>query len=251
MTGAELSLLGAFVGGLLSFLSPCVLPVVPAYVSVVTGLSVTSVQEGGRSHLGQVLKTSLGFVIGFSTVFVLLGLSVTAVGQVLYVNRVLLTRISGLVVLAMALFLLGSLFLKAPWLYQEKRWHPQLDRFGPFAAPVAGVAFGFGWTPCIGPVLTSVLAVAASSGDVGRGTAMLIAYSAGLAVPFLAAALALDRVAGAFDFVKRHFFAITVTSGVILAVFGALLAFNRMSLVTTLTQSVLESIGLGGLLGLG
>ena len=248
---SDLTLLGAFLGGLVSFLSPCVLPVIPAYVSVVTGLGAASVQAGGRAHLAQVLKTSLGFIIGFSTVFVLLGLSVTAIGQVLYVNRVLLTRISGLVVLAMALFLLGSLFLKAPWLYQEARWHPQLDRFGPFAAPVAGVAFGFGWTPCIGPVLTSVLAVAASSGDVGRGTAMLVAYSAGLAVPFLAAALALDRVAGAFQLVKRHFFAITLASGVILAVSGALLALNRMSLVTTFTQSLLESIGLGGLLGLG
>ncbi len=224
---------------------------IPAYVSVVTGLGAASVQAGGRAHLAQVLKTSLGFIIGFSTVFVLLGLSVTAVGQVLYVNRVLLTRISGLVVLAMALFLLGSLFLKAPWLYQEARWHPQLDRFGPFAAPVAGVAFGFGWTPCIGPVLTSVLAVAASSGDIGQGTLMLIAYSAGLAVPFLAAALALDRVAGAFGWVKKHFFALTLTSGIILAIFGALLAFNRMSLVTSLTQSFLQSIGLGGLLGLG
>ena len=251
MTTADLSLLGAFVGGLVSFLSPCVLPVVPAYVSVVTGLSVTSVQEGGRSHLGQVLKTSLGFVLGFSAVFVVLGLSVTAVGQALLGRRELLTRISGLVVLAMALFLLASLILKAPWLYQEKRWHPSLDRFGPFAAPVAGIAFGFGWTPCIGPVLTSVLAFAAGSGEVGRGAAMLIAYSAGLAVPFLAAALALDRFAGAFDIVKRHFFGITVTSAVVLAAFGVLLAFNRMSLVTTATQSLLSSIGLGGLLGLG
>ena len=134
---------------------------------------------------------------------------------------------------------------------QEKRWHPSLDRFGPFAAPVAGIAFGFGWTPCIGPVLTSVLAFAAGSGEVGRGAAMLIAYSAGLAVPFLAAALALDRFAGAFDIVKRHFFGITVTSAVVLAAFGVLLAFNRMSLVTTATQSLLSSIGLGGLLGLG
>ncbi len=251
MTTADLSLLGAFVGGLVSFLSPCVLPVVPAYVSVVTGLSVTSVQEGGRSHLGQVLKTSLGFVLGFSAVFVVLGLSVTAVGQTLLGRRELLTRISGLVVLAMALFLLASLILKAPWLYQERRWHPSLDRFGPFAAPVAGIAFGFGWTPCIGPVLTSVLAFAAGSGEVGRGAAMLIAYSAGLAVPFLAAALALDRFAGAFDIVKRHFFGITVTSAVVLAAFGVLLAFNRMSLVTTATQSFLSSIGLGGLLGLG
>jgi cytochrome c-type biogenesis protein len=251
MTAVDLTLLGAFVGGLVSFLSPCVLPVVPAYVSVVTGLSVTSVQKGGRSHLGQVLKTSLGFVLGFSAVFVVLGLSVTAVGQTLLGHRELLTRISGLVVLAMALFLLASLILKAPWLYQEKRWHPSLDRFGPFAAPVAGVAFGFGWTPCIGPVLTSVLAFAAGSGEVGRGAAMLVAYSAGLAVPFLAAALALDRFAGAFDIVKKHFFGITVTSAVVLAAFGVLLAFNRMSLVTTATQSFLSSIGLGGLLGLG
>lgn len=247
----DLTLIGAFLGGLVSFLSPCVLPVIPAYVSVVTGLGATSIQQGGRHHLWQVLKTSGGFILGFSTVFVLLGLSVTAVGRALFVNRALLTQVSGMVVLAMSLFLLGSLFLKAPWLYQEARWHPQLDRFGPLAAPIAGIAFGFGWTPCIGPILTSILAVASSSGDLLLGASMLIAYSTGLAVPFLAAALALDRVAGAFGFVKKHFFAITVTSAVVLALFGVLLAFNSMSLVTTYTQAFLESIGLGGLLGLG
>lgn len=251
MTAADVGLLGAFLGGLVSFLSPCVLPVIPAYVSVVTGLSVTSVQEGGRSHLRRVLGTAGGFVLGFSVVFVAMGLSLSAVGQALLGHRVLLTQISGLVVLAMALFLLASMFLKAPWLYQEMRWHPSLDRFGPFAAPVAGVAFGFGWTPCIGPVLTSVLAVAAGSGSAGQGTAMLVAYSAGLAVPFLGAALALDRLAGAFGFVKRHFAFLTVASALVLAAFGVLLAFNRMSLVTTLTQSLLSSVGLGGLLGLG
>jgi cytochrome c-type biogenesis protein len=251
MTPADLTLLGAFAGGLVSFLSPCVLPVIPAYVSVVTGLSVTSVQAGGRAHMAQALRTSLGFVLGFSAVFVMLGLSVTAVGQTLLGHREALTRVSGLVVLAMALFLIASLVLKAPWLYQEKRWHPQLDRFGPFAAPIAGVAFGFGWTPCIGPVLTSVLALAASSGELGRGSAMLIAYSAGLAIPFLAAALALDRFAGAFGLVKRHFYGITVASAVVLALFGTLLALNRMSLVTTFTQSLLSGVGLGGLLGLG
>lgn len=246
-----LTLLGAFLGGLVSFLSPCVLPVIPAYVSVVTGLNATSVLQGGRAHLRQVLVTSLGFVLGFSSVFVLLGLSVTVVGRSLLGHRELLTRLSGLVVLAMALFILALLVLKAPWVYREQRWHPSLERFGPFAAPVAGIAFGFGWTPCIGPVLTSVLAVAAGSGDVGRGAVMLVAYSAGLAVPFLAAALALDRVAGAFSLVKRHFLALTVTSALVLAAFGILLALNRMSLVTTLTQSFLSSVGLGGLLGLG
>ncbi len=247
----ELTLFGAFLGGLVSFLSPCVLPVIPAYVSVVTGLGATSVQAGGRAHLWQVLRTSGGFILGFSAVFVLLGLSFTAVGQALFVHRTLLTQISGLVVLTMALFLIGSLFLKAPWLYQEARWHPQLNKFGPFAAPIAGIAFGFGWTPCIGPVLTSVLAVAASSGDLMHSTVMLVAYSAGLAVPFLAAALALDRVNGAFNFVNRHFFGITLTSAIVLAVFGVLLTFNAMPLVTSATQSLLQAIGLGSLLGLG
>ncbi|MBU4214210.1 MAG: cytochrome c biogenesis protein CcdA, partial [Actinobacteria bacterium] len=108
MTSVDLTFLGAFLGGLVSFLSPCVLPVIPAYVSVVTGLSATSVMQGGRSHLIQVLRTSLGFVLGFSSVFVLLGLSVTVVGSTLLGHRELLTRISGLIVLAMALFILAS-----------------------------------------------------------------------------------------------------------------------------------------------
>ena len=251
MTGADLSLAAAFLGGLVSFASPCVLPLVPAYLSVVTGLSAPTILQGGRSQPRRVLATAGGFVIGFTIVFVLLGLSVTAVGQVFAVNRGVITRGSGLVVLAMALFLAGSLVLRAPWLYQEKRWHPVLDRFGPFAAPVAGVAFGFGWTPCIGPVLTSVLALAATTGETGRAAGMLLAYSAGLAVPFLGAAVAYDRLSGAFGFVKRHFTGLTLASAAVLGVFGILLALDRMQLVTTLTQNALSAVGLGGLLNLG
>lgn len=247
----ELSLAVAFVGGVVSFASPCVLPLVPAYLSVITGLGTTAVREGGRRHSRRVLVTAGGFVAGFTAVFVALGLSVTAVGRALTADRVLLTRVSGLIVLAMALFLAGSLILRAPWLYQERRWHPVLDRFGPLAAPVAGVAFGFGWTPCIGPVLTSVLALAATSGQAGRGALLLFAYSAGLAVPFLAAALALDRLSGPFGFVKRHFTALTATSATVLAGFGTLLALNRMQLVTTAVQNLLAAVGLGGLLRLG
>lgn len=251
MTGAHLSILAAFVGGIVSFASPCVLPLVPAYLSVVTGLSAPTILSGGRSEARRVLVASGGFILGFSAVFVALGLSVTAAGQVLTENRALFTRLSGLVVLAMALFLIGSLSVRAAWLYQEKRWHPAMGRFGPLAAPVAGIAFGFGWTPCIGPVLTSVLALAATTGQTGRAAGLLLAYSTGLALPFLAAALAFDRMSGAFGFVKRHFTAITLTSAVVLAAFGALLAFDRMQLVTTLAQDALAAIGLGGLLTLG
>jgi cytochrome c-type biogenesis protein len=251
MTGAEISVLAAFVGGIVSFASPCVLPLVPAYLSVVTGLSAPTILSGGRSEARRVLAASGGFILGFTAVFVALGLSVTAAGQVLTENRALITRLSGLVVLAMALFLIGSLGVRAAWLYQEKRWHPALGTFGPLAAPVAGVAFGFGWTPCIGPVLTSVLALAATTGQTGQSAGLLLAYSAGLALPFLAAALAFDRMSGVFGVVKRHFTAITLTSAVVLAIFGALLAFDRMQLVTTLAQNLLSAIGLDGLLTLG
>lgn len=232
MVNGGLGLAAAFAGGLVSFASPCVLPLVPAYLAVITGLNVASIQTGGRRHLGQVLWTAGGFVTGFTAVFVTLGLSVTAAGQLLASHRMLMTRLSGLVVLAMALFLVGAHVLQAPWLYQERRWRPSAHRFGRWAAPVTGVAFGLGWTPCIGPVLTSVLAVAATQGRVAQGAALLLAYSAGLAVPFLAAALALDRLSGALALVKRHLKALTLASAGLLGVLGALLALDLLPAMT-------------------
>lgn len=234
-------LVAAFAGGLVSFASPCVLPLVPAYLSVITGLNVASIQGGGRRHLRRVLWTAGGFVAGFTAVFVTLGLTVTAAGQLLSTHRVLLTRMSGLVVLAMALFMVGAHFLNAPWLYQERRWSPNAERFGPWAAPVIGVAFGFGWTPCIGPVLTSVLAVAATSGRAGQGAVLLLAYSAGLAVPFVAAALALDRMSGALGFVKRHLTGLTMASAGILGILGALLALGLLPAVTSVVEGMLAA----------
>jgi cytochrome c-type biogenesis protein len=151
----------------------------------------------------------------------------------------------------MALFLLGSLVVRAPWLYQERRFHPDLSRFGPLAAPVAGVAFGFGWTPCIGPVLTSILAIAATQGGVGRGGLLLAVYSAGLGIPFLAAGLAFGRVTGAFRWVKRHFTGITAASATSLAAFGVILALDRLVWVTTQLQQAFDAVGLGRLVELG
>ena len=136
---SSVTLFAAFGGGLISFLSPCVLPIVPAYLSIITGLEVGEVRQG-TGHLRRIARDTALFIAGFSAVFILLGLSATAVGSALFDNQGTITRISGLVVLAMALFVLGSLFLRAPWLYQEKRFQPDLSRFGPFATPVAGVA---------------------------------------------------------------------------------------------------------------
>jgi cytochrome c-type biogenesis protein len=246
----SVTLLAAFGGGLISFLSPCVLPIVPAYLSIITGLDVGDV-EARRGNLVRIARDTGLFVAGFSAVFILLGLSATAIGSTLVDNQGIITRLSGLVVLAMALFLLGSLVVRAPWLYQERRFHPDLSRFGPLAAPVAGVAFGFGWTPCIGPVLTSILAIAATQGGVGRGGLLLAVYSAGLGIPFLAAGLAFGRVTGAFRRVKRHFTGITAASATSLAAFGVILALDRLVWVTTQLQQAFDAVGLGRLVELG
>lgn len=251
MTGGSVTYLAAFVGGTVSFLSPCVLPIVPAYLSIITGLDITQAAVGGRRQLIGVARDTSLFIAGFSSVFILLGLSATSIGRSVFDNQLVLTRVSGLLVLAMALFLLGSLVLRAPWLYQERRFHPDLGRFGVFAAPVAGAAFGFGWTPCIGPVLSSVLAIAATQGEASQGGLLLAAYSAGLGVPFLAAGLAFSRLTGAFAWVKRHFAAVTAASALSLAFFGVLLTFNRLVWVTTQLQEALDAVGLGRLIELG
>jgi cytochrome c-type biogenesis protein len=265
------SYLAAFGGGVVSFASPCVLPIVPAYLSVITGLDVAEVRSGARHHLGRISRDTALFVAGFSAVFILLGLSATAVGQALFRNHLLLTRVSGVAVLAMALFLVGSVVLSpragrpgrlssrvglpsllgSPWMFAEARFHPSPSRFGPLAAPVAGAAFGFGWTPCIGPVLASVLAIAATQGRALQGAALLACYSLGLGVPFLATGLAFGRLSGAFDWVRRHFTVLTLSSALVLAGFGILLALDRLTWVTTQLQTALQAVGLGRLVSLG
>ncbi len=251
MTGDGISYFAAFGGGLVSFLSPCVLPLVPAYLSIVTGLEVAELREGGRHHMVRIARDTGMFIAGFTTVFILLGLSATAIGKTLVRNQATLTRISGLIVLAMALFLAASLVVRAPWLYGEKRFHPSASRFGPFAAPVAGAAFAFGWTPCIGPVLGSVLALAATRGEALHGASLLAVYSLGLGVPFMLAGLAFGRLTGAFGFMKAHFTAISVVSALSLAFFGILLTFNRLTWVTSQLQSAMQAIGLDPFVNLG
>lgn len=241
----------AFGAGLISFLSPCVLPVVPGYLSVVTGLDITDAQESSRRQMWSVARDTGLFIAGFSFVFVLLGAGATGLGRLFVDHQLLLTRISGVFVLSMALFLLGSLYLQAPWLYQEARFHPDLGRFGRAAPSVAGVAFGFGWTPCIGPVLGSILLLAAETGNTAQGASLLAAYSLGLGVPFLLAGLAFSRFVGAFDWVKRHFQAIVIASATSLSFFGVLLIFDRLSWITSQLQEFMRSIGLDLLVEIG
>ncbi len=246
-----LAYLAAFGGGVVSFLSPCVLPLVPGYLSMVTGLDLVDLQEGSRVHARRIVVTTSLFVAGFGAVFVALGLSATALGQLLSDHQAALTRISGAFLFAMALFLLGSMYLRAPWLYQEKRFHPQLQRYGVVAPVVAGAAFGFGWTPCIGPILGSILGIAANEHRAWAGGTLLVAYTLGLGLPFLLTGLALGRVSGALAWVKHHFQAIVIGSAVVLGVFGLLLMFDQLSWLSLHLQNVLRSWHLDWLVNLG
>ena len=250
MSAAGAGYVAAFAGGLVSFASRCVLPLVPAYLSVITGLEVSEIQRGRRHHLWRIARDTGLFVAGFALVFVMLGLTATAVGHALVHRQALITRISGLLVLAFALFIIGSLVLKSPWLYQERRFHPRLSRYGPLAAPVAGMAFGFGWTPCIGPVLGSLLAVAATQTHAVQGASLLAVYALGMGVPFLATGLAFGRMTAAFRWVRRHYAAITIASGCALGFFGGL-TLNRLTWVTSQLQAALRHAGLGRLIFLG
>lgn len=251
VTGSALADLVAFGGGVISFLSPCVLPLVPAYLSVVTGLDVAEVQKRPKGNVGRIAAHTALFVMGFGAVFVTLGLSATFAGHLLNANKVILTRVSGVLVVAMAAFLALSVKVNIPWLQGERRINLNPARLGPMAAPLTGAAFGFGWTPCIGPILASVLAVAASSSDPIRGAVLLASYTAGLGLCFFAAGLAAHRLTATFGWVKRHFAGITLASATVMAIFGGFLIMNDMTAITSALESVLQAVGLGRLIYLG
>lgn len=247
---SDVGFFAAFGGGLISFLSPCVLPIVPGYLSLVTGLSAAEMREGGGAHLGRIAWFTGLFVLGFSVVFVLLGLAASSVGQALFRNQETLVRLAGGLVLVMALYLIGSQFLRRPGLYREVRFHPRVERFGPLGVPVAGAAFGLGWTPCIGPVLASLLGLAATETS-WRAGLLLGVYSVGMGVPFLAVGLAFGRVGGVMGWFRRHSVGVTVGSAAILGVFGVVLMLDQLPRVTGELTRVLEAVGLGRLVTLG
>ena len=239
----------AFGGGVLSFLSPCVLPLIPVYLSMTTGLGVAELENGERRHVRTVLRGAGLFVTGFSLVFVALGMSVTALGSVLLRNQVPITRGAGVVVIAMGLFMLvGTWGGRGS---RELRFHPRPARWGVWAAPIAGAAFGFGWTPCIGPVLGSVLTVAAQQTAVARGGLLLLAYSAGLGVPFLVSGVAFHRAMVALRWTRKHSLALVRGSATLLSGYGLLLAFDQLSWVTVQLQHTAASVGLQFLVRLG
>jgi cytochrome c-type biogenesis protein len=229
MTG-QVGFAAAFGAGVVSFLSPCVLPLVPGYLSFLGGLAFGE-DPARRSRSADVLLPAALFVLGFSAVFVALGVSASLLGGVLTANRLLISRISGVVIIAFGFFMLG--LVKVPWLYGEARFDPARTRaLGRWAAPVMGMAFGFAWTPCVGPILGSILMLAAGSGHAGEGALLLAAYSAGLGIPFLLAAALLGKTAGVLKWLNRHALLISRVSGVVLMALGALIATDTLGAVT-------------------
>ncbi len=221
--------LAAFIAGLLSFLSPCVLPLVPGYVSLISGTGVESIAQD-RRHLRTVMVNSITFIIGFSIVFILLGAGATAVGQLVGRFRRDLTLIAGIIIIIFGLHLTGLLKIKA--LYADKRLHDVKSSSSPLGAFVVGFAFAFGWTPCIGPILAGILTLAAAEETVTKGMLLLAVYSAGLAVPFLLTSLGVDRFLAFYARFRRHLHAVEVASGVLLIVLGALVLSGRFTVLS-------------------
>lgn len=235
----NVSLVAAFVAGLLSFISPCVLPLIPGYLSYISGITVEEMRGapgGGAVAVAappaarrRVLVTSLAFVLGFSLVFVSLGASASAVGQLLMEKLSLLGKIAGAIIIVFGLHTMGV--LKIGWLYAEKRVQTTKKPAGPLGAVLVGVAFAFGWTPCIGPILAAILAVAAAQETVGQGVQLLAVYSLGLGIPFIATSLAINQFFAAFAKIRRYYHAVEIASGALLVAIGLLIFTNRFTII--------------------
>lgn len=215
----------AFGAGLLSFFSPCVAPLVPGYVSFISGTSVQALGSGRPDETRRVLVSTLLFVVGFSLVFVLLGASAALFGGLLEEYRRPLGRIAGGVMILMGLLVMG--LLRVPAFYREHRFRPAGRSAGPAGTVLLGMAFGFGWTPCVGPILASILFYAGAAETAGRGALLLLVYSLGLGIPFVLTGVAFTRMLGVFGWVKRHYAAISAASGVLLVAVGVLFVTER------------------------
>jgi cytochrome c-type biogenesis protein len=236
---AGVGIFAALAAGVVSFLSPCVLPLVPGYLSAVTGVSAAELEDAGWRR---VLGPSLLFVASFSTIFILLGLGATGIGSFLDDNRELLEKISGALIVAMGVLFVASLFVTR----LNREWHVDalLSRAGKGGPIVAGAAFAIAWTPCIGPTLGAILGAAAVSGSAGHGAFLLAVYSAGLAIPFLLTALAFSRMTTAFTVVKRHYQVIVAIGGVILIVMGILIWTGEITQLNGEIVSWAEGLGI-------
>jgi cytochrome c-type biogenesis protein len=237
MEAPTFGILIAFSAGLLSFLSPCVLPLIPSYVTFITGLSLDDVQNARRTAL---VHGTL-FVLGFTLIFLAMGAGATMLGQALLRHREWISRVGGVIIIIFGLYLLGV--LNIGFLSRERRFHVADKPVGYFGTVVVGIAFGAGWTPCLGPILGSILVYTSSQADLARGMWLLLAYSLGLAVPFLLSAVAIERFSAFFQRMRKQMVWVSRVSGAVLIGIGVLLVTNYFTVLaswlTTITPEFL------------
>ncbi len=236
----DTTVVAAFGVGFLSFISPCVLPLVPGYLSTISGVSFADLQAGeGRS---KVLAPALLFCLSFTVMFVALGMTATGIGGFLAEHRLLLRKVSGVIIIALGLLFIATLFVKR----LNREWRPDalLSRASTGGPVIAGLAFAVAWLPCTGPTLGAIFTAAGNKESVGQGGVLLAFYALGLAVPFLLSALAFSSVSGFFRFFRDHYTAITVLSGLILVVMGVLLYTNELTRLNAEALSVMDDLGI-------
>lgn len=233
------SVLLAFAAGLVSFVSPCCLPLVPGYLATVSG---TATSDLGRRVDPRVVGRSVIFVSTFSLIFILLGLGATAIGSFLFDNQPTLNKVSGIAIIAMGLLFVGSVFVTR----LNYEWRPErlVRRAGKGGPVVAGAAFAIAWTPCVGPTLGAILGLAATTSGTAHGALLLSAYSAGLALPFLFSAVAFHAATDAFGFFKRHYAAVQAGSGALLVGMGVLVLTGELFRLNIQAQHLLSHYGL-------
>ncbi len=231
----------AFGGGVVSFISPCVLPLLPGYLSMMSGYSASDLDSGAVER-GRMLRVILLFIAGFTLVFAAIGAGATSLGNLLRHNLGTLTQIAGIVIVVFGLLMVALAVTNRGlfgFLQRERRVEVRPSRLGSLAPPVMGMAFGFGWTPCIGPILTVILAFATTQETVGRGIGLLVAFSLGLGVPFLFAGLGLHKV---FGRLKPYLRTINIVSGVVLAGFGVVMALGYMGRLSSFFSRIIINI---------
>jgi cytochrome c-type biogenesis protein len=229
---ANLTPVAAFLAGTVSFLSPCVLPLVPGYISLISGATLEELQESTLERkrlMRMVMTNSVAFIVGFSIVFILLGAVATKLGQLTRSYHSILTVVAGAVIVIFGLHLVG--LLKIRFLYADKRMHSLKSDPNLWGSFLVGFAFAFGWTPCIGPILSAILTLAANEDSVSKGIILLAVYSAGLALPFLLTSLGIERFLRFYANFRRHLRKVEVISGVLLIGLGLLIGFNKFTML--------------------
>ena len=238
---ADTTVIAAFAVGFVSFISPCVLPLVPGYLSAVSGVSIADMRSG-EHKLTAILWPAVVFCLSFTIMFVALGMTATSIGSTLRDSKQTLDRAAGIVIVAMGIFFLLTPFV--PRLNREWRPDALISRAGAGGPVIAGLAFAVAWTPCVGPTLASILAAASTSATVGHGGVLLAFYSAGLAVPFLLTAVAFDRATTAFRWIRTRYMLVTAASGAVLVVMGVLMLTGEMTRMNIQAQAWLNDLGL-------